>query len=40
VHLQAQSPTYGAVTVVIVDEPGADRYYLVSAELLCEGIFL
>jgi hypothetical protein len=28
VRLQATSPTYGAVTVVIVDEPGADRYYL------------
>jgi hypothetical protein len=28
VRLEAQSPTYGAVTVVIVDEPGADRYYL------------
>jgi hypothetical protein len=28
VRLQAQSPTYGAVTVVIVDEPGEDRYYL------------
>jgi hypothetical protein len=22
---EAQSPTYGAVTVVIVEEPGADR---------------
>jgi hypothetical protein len=27
VRLEAQSPPYGAVTVVIVDEPGADRYY-------------
>jgi hypothetical protein len=28
VRLQATSPTYGTVTVVMVDEPGADRYYL------------
>ena len=27
-RLRAQSPTYGAVTVVIVDEPGQDRFYL------------
>ena len=27
-RLTATSPTYGAVTVVIVDEPGQDRYYL------------
>ena len=32
VRLQATSPTYGAVTVVIVDEPGADRYYLLCLE--------
>jgi hypothetical protein len=27
-RLTAMSPTYGAVTVVIVDEPGEERYYL------------
>ena len=27
-RLQATSPTYGQVTVVIVDEPGQDRFYL------------
>jgi hypothetical protein len=27
-RLTATSPTYGVVTVVIVDEPGHDRYYL------------
>jgi DDE superfamily endonuclease len=27
-RLTATSPTYGEVTVVIVDEPGKDRYYL------------
>lgn len=27
-RLRAQSPTYGAVTVLIVDEPGEDRLYL------------
>lgn len=28
VRLRATSPTYGQVTVVIVDEPGQDRFYL------------
>jgi hypothetical protein len=28
VRLTAMNPTYGRVTVVIVDEPGEDRYYL------------
>jgi len=28
VRLTAMSPTYGPVTVVLVDEPGEDRYYL------------
>jgi len=28
VRLTATSPTYGQITVVIVDEPGQDRYYL------------
>ena len=32
VRLQAKSPTYGAVTVVIVDEPGQDRFYLFCLE--------
>ena len=27
-RLRATSPTYGAVTIVIVDEPGQDRFYL------------
>lgn len=27
-RLRAQSPTYGAVTVLIVDKPGEDRFYL------------
>jgi hypothetical protein len=33
VRLTATSPTYGAVTVVLVDEPGQDPYYL-----LCQAI--
>ena len=32
VRLQAQSPTYGAVTVVIVDEAGQDRFYVLCLE--------
>jgi hypothetical protein len=36
-RLQATSPTYGAVTVVIVDEPGADRYYLLCLETTLSG---
>lgn len=28
VRLRAQSPTYGAVTVIIVDKPGEDRFSL------------
>jgi hypothetical protein len=28
VRLRATSPTYGAVIIMIVDEPGADQYYL------------
>jgi hypothetical protein len=32
VRLQATSPTYGKVTVVIVDEPGQDRFYLLCLE--------
>jgi hypothetical protein len=34
VRLRATSPTYGAVTVVIVDEPGQDRFYRHSDLLL------
>jgi hypothetical protein len=32
VRLQAKSPTYGAVTVPVVDEPGQDRFYLLCLE--------
>lgn len=32
VRLRATSPTYGQVTVVIVDEPGQDRFYLLCLE--------
>ena len=32
VRLRATSPTYGGVTVVIVDEPGQDRLYLLCLE--------
>jgi hypothetical protein len=31
-RLRATSPTYGQVTVVIVDEPGQDRFYLLCLE--------
>ena len=31
-RLRATSPTYGEVTVVIVDEPGQDRFYLLCLE--------
>src|SRR3712207_2044196 len=37
VRLQAQSSTYGAVTVVIVDEHGKDRYYLLCLETTLSG---
>lgn len=37
VRLQAKSPTYGAVTVVIVDEPGQDRFYLLCLETTLSG---
>ena len=32
VRLRATSPTYGQVTIVIVDEPGQDRFYLLCVE--------
>ena len=32
VRLRATSPTYGEVTIVIVDEPGQDRFYLLCLE--------
>ncbi|HSF30314.1 MAG TPA: hypothetical protein VLK82_07565 [Candidatus Tectomicrobia bacterium] len=32
VRLQATSPTYGPVTVIMVDEPGHDRFYLLCLE--------
>lgn len=31
-RLRATSPTYGEVTVVVVDEPGQDRFYLLCME--------
>ena len=31
-RLRATSPTYGKVTVVIVDEPKQDRFYLLCLE--------
>jgi hypothetical protein len=37
VRLQAKSPTYGAVTVVIVDEAGQDRFYLLCLETTLSG---
>ena len=37
VRLQAQSPTYGAVTVVIVDEAGQDRFYLLCLQTELSG---
>jgi hypothetical protein len=32
VRLTASSPTYGPVTLVIVEQPGRDRYYLLCRE--------
>jgi hypothetical protein len=32
VRLRATSPTYGKVTVILVDEPGEDRFYLLCLE--------
>lgn len=37
VRVQAKSPTYGAVTVVMVDEPGQDRCYLLCLETTRSG---
>jgi hypothetical protein len=37
VRLRATSPTYGAVTLVIVDEPGQDRFYLLCVETTLSG---
>lgn len=37
VRLRATSPTYGAVTIVIVDEPGQDRFYLLCVETTLSG---
>ena len=36
-RLPATSPTYGAVTLVIVDEPGAERFYLLCLETTLSG---
>jgi hypothetical protein len=32
VRLRAMSPTYGQVTIIVVDEPGQDRFYLLCLE--------
>lgn len=37
VRLRATSPTYGAVTVVLVDGPGQDRFYLLCVEKMLSG---
>ena len=37
VRFQAKSPTYGAVTVVMVDEPGQERFYLLCLETTLSG---
>jgi len=37
VQLPAKSPTYGDVTVVIVDKPGQDRFYLLCLETTLSG---
>jgi hypothetical protein len=34
VRLQATNPTYGAVTIVIVHEPGAEQYYVMCLETI------
>ena len=31
-RLRATSPTYGAVTVIVVNEPGGDQFYLMCLE--------
>ena len=31
-RLRATSPTYGAVTLIVVDEPGEERFYLMCLE--------
>lgn len=40
VCMRAQSPTYGAVTVVIVEEAGQDRFYLLCLETALSGAVL
>jgi hypothetical protein len=40
VRLQATSPTYGAVTLIIVDDPGEDRFYLLCLETTLSGPLL
>jgi hypothetical protein len=37
VRLRATSPTYGAVTIVIVHEPGVELYYLLCVETVISG---
>jgi hypothetical protein len=36
-RLRATSPTYGAVTIVSVDEPGQDRFYLLCGQTTLSG---
>jgi hypothetical protein len=31
-RLRATSPTYGAVTLIVVDEPGAEQFYAMCLE--------
>ena len=37
VRLRATSPTYGAVTIIIVKEPGVEQYYLMCLETAISG---
>jgi hypothetical protein len=39
-RFQAKSPTYGAVTVVLVDEPGQERFSLLCLETTLSGSVL
>jgi hypothetical protein len=36
-RLRATSPTYGAATVIMVNEPGVDQFYLMSVETAISG---
>lgn len=37
VRLRAKSPTYGAVTLIVVDKPGEDRFYLLCLATQVQG---